>query len=92
MTIDTSVVLKNLEGEAFKDGEKDLTLGLAIASILSKTTKESDPLKIYSLALKFNEGGEVDLTAEDIVVVKEKVKTSDYFTVVAGQILKHLEV
>lgn len=92
MKIDTTKVLKNLDGEAFKDGEKDLTLGMAITSILSKTSKEADPLKIYSLALKFNEGGELDLSAEDIVLVKEKVKVSDYFTVVSGQILQELEV
>lgn len=90
MIINTKQVLKTLEGEDYKDGEKDLTVGLAIAKQLA-TVKSDDPLKSYILSKDFYEKEELDLSAEDIVFVKKILKDSTFFPYLTGHLIELID-
>lgn len=89
MTINTKTVLKTPEGESYKDGESDLTIGRVIASTLA-ITKSNDPWKSYKLTNDFLKDT-VELKAEDIVFIKETFKDSTYFPYIIGQVFEILE-
>jgi len=89
MTIETTTVLKNFEGESFKDGEKDLTLRKVICAIIS-TTKSPDPLLSYLLTERIAKNDEVELTSEEVVFIKSLVKESTYLPYIQGTILNLL--
>ena len=93
MKIDTTKVLVNVTGDPFKDGDKDLTLGKAVAGALSTIKSEGidGNLKSYVLAQRFYSEEEVDITVEDVVFVKDKIVQSTYFPFIIGQIIKILD-
>lgn len=90
MKINTKQKLQTLEGENYKDGEKDLTLGIAVAKQLA-TVKSDDPLKSYILSKDFYEKDELDLTAEDVVFIKKVLKESTFFPYLIGLILETID-
>jgi len=89
MTLNTKTIIKTPEGENYKDGESDLTLGKVVASTLA-VTKSTDPWKSYKLTNDFLKDT-VDLKAEDIVFIKDIFKESTYLPYVIGQVFEILE-
>lgn len=89
MTINTKTVLKNPEGEPYKDGEEVLTIGKAIVNTLA-TTKSTDPWKSYKLTNDFLKDS-VDLKSDDVVFIKETFKEAVFFPYIVGQIFELLE-
>lgn len=93
--IKTNTVLTNFKGEALKDGNKDLTIGNAIAFVLGG--KVSNPTLGWNLGKKFATDEEVELKAEDIVFIKKELnenasqKESGWTSIVVGQIIEMLE-
>jgi hypothetical protein len=76
MIVDKDLVLKDLDGNAIKDGDSDLTLGAACTVALSRcgVTAEGRPAeyaaqkKRYDIARRIK-GGE-SITAEDITEIR----------------------
>lgn len=89
MTINTKTVIKTPDGESYKDGESDLTLGKVIASTLA-ITKSNDPWKSYKLTNDFLKDT-VELKAEDIVFIKEIMKDAEWLPYIIGQVFEILE-
>ena len=96
MIIDANKVLVTLAGDPYKMDDKDLTIGLAVAKVVSEA-KTGDPLRSMVLAKKFYDGGELDLKSEDIVFVKEKLTMvldngqMAFIPFITGQILEELD-
>ncbi len=90
MKINTNDILVNLQGEALKDGNKELTLGLAIANVLVSGAKSTEPLRAYVLSKKlFDTKGELDLDSADVSFLKKTIEDFEgYITLVKGQILE----
>lgn len=96
-------VFKNLNGTELKDGDAavaglDAALSIKTAAVNSlMSTFEADrnlsgdeKLKRYQLAVKINGGGEVDLTAEEIALLKLLIGRA-YPPLVVGQAYLLLE-
>lgn len=82
--------LKLLTGESIKESDKSLTLGSALANIMS--TSSQDPLRSYSLAKTFYEKPEIELNASDLQFVQQTVESSKlYLALIKGQILEMLK-
>jgi hypothetical protein len=95
MIIDFTKVLKTMEGEPLKDGIEDLTLKSVCVNGLLATMQNDQPsgeekLKRYLLATQINNDDEVDVSAEDISLIKKMVGMS-FPTIVAGQAFMMLE-
>lgn len=94
-TIKTKTVLKNLKGDALKDGTEDFTIGALICSVLSG--KVSNPARGYQLAKAFATEKMVELKAEDVVFIKEELehngknKEFGFGALVIGQALEILD-
>lgn len=69
MKIITTTPLKTPDGENYKNGEKDLTLGHVVGTILI-AQKGTDPLKQYQLTNKMF-ADEAELSLEELVLVKK---------------------
>jgi len=98
MKIKTDVVLKNLDGQVMKDNDGkgnavDATLKMAIVNAVLapvQNEKGTDKIKKYELAMKVHKNKEVDLTAEDISLIKERV--GELFPpLIVGQVYNLLE-
>jgi hypothetical protein len=76
MKIDFSAVIKDLDGEAVKDGEKDATLGrVACTALLASYADEpnlaaEDKVKRFRLAEVAARGGEQEMKIDDVALVK----------------------
>jgi hypothetical protein len=76
MKIDFSAVIKDLEGDAVKDGEKDATLGrVACAALLASYADEQnlpaeDKVKRFHLAEVAAKGGEQEMKIDDVALIK----------------------
>lgn len=95
MNIDFSKMLKTLEGKVIKDGETDLTLGMACKKALTvdfkgDTADGHEKYKRYKIAGKVMNAGIIDIKAEDIVVIK-KCAGHVLFTEVMGAVYDALE-
>lgn len=87
--VSTKIVLKDFKGESLKNGEKDLTIGDVVSTVLAG--KSSNPTLAWSLGKKFATENEIDLKAEDIVFLKKEVEASEaWFAIVQGQVLEIL--
>lgn len=83
--IKTNIKLTQMSGEPLKIGEDDMTLGMALANILTQE-KHTDPLRAYVLGTGYYKGEEVQKA--DLKFVEEAVKKSQIFVpIVTGQIL-----
>lgn len=98
MKIKTDVVLKNLDGQVMKDNDGkgnavDATLKMAIVNAVLapvQNEKGTDKIKKYELAMKVHKNKEVDLAAEDISLIKERV--GELFPpLIVGQVYNLLE-
>ena len=95
MKIKTSTILVGLNNEPIKtDKNEDITLGMAIATIIISQPKSDkyDPLKSYVLSNKFYNEDEVDIDASDLSFVKDAIKATGVYTpLISGQLLLILE-
>lgn len=88
--IKTKEILKNFEGENIKNGEKDLTVGMAISMTLGGQV--SNPTLGWILGKKFACDDEVELNAEEIVFIKKELEDSKtWFSIVTGQLIEILD-
>lgn len=106
LKINPHSVLKDLRGKALKDGDPsksdtpDLTLGDLIAGALGgtpskkeDTARQADLVKRFKLAMRFTDvpsGQHVEVTAEEMVTVKECVASLNYLPLATGQALAML--
>ena len=95
MQIDASQFIFNLEGKTVRESDKpdakETTLGMVIGRQLAQQERASDPLRNWALAQKFYAGGTVDVTAEDIVLIKKVVTESPMYAFVTARILQELD-
>ena len=98
MLIKVDILLKTMDGQVMKDmvdGEAiDATLRMAMVNaVLSPIEKESgmDKVKKFNLAKKIHDAeSEVDLTVEEVSLVKERI--GEVFPVlIVGQVFNLLE-
>ncbi len=98
MKIDTNQTLKALNGEVLKDNDGqgnavDATLKMAVVNaLLAPVQKETglDKVKKYELATRIYKNDEVELSSEDIVLIKKCVG-DNFAPIVVGQIFNILE-
>lgn len=92
MKIDASRVLVSLGGEDYTDADgKKLTLGGVLAESLATTT-EGGKMKTYTLAQRCYAGGEVEVDAADMALIKKATEAcKSYNNLVVGQALALLE-
>jgi hypothetical protein len=79
MKIDFSAVIKDLDGEAVKDGDKDATLGrVACSALLASYAAEQnlaaeDKVRRFRLAETAAKGGEQEIKVEDVALIKQLI-------------------
>ena len=79
MKIDFSAVIKDLDGDPVKDGEKDATLGrVACSALLASYADEQglraeDKVKRFRLAEVAAKGGEQEMKVEDVALLKSLI-------------------
>ena len=79
MKIDFSAVIKDLHGDAVKDGDKDATLGrVACTALLASYADEQslaaeDKVKRFRLAEVASKGGQQELAVEDVALLKQLI-------------------
>jgi hypothetical protein len=79
MKIDFSAAIKDLDGEAAKDGEKDATLGRgACTALLASYADEQnlaaeDKVKRFRLAEVAARGGEQEIKIDDVALIKKLI-------------------
>ena len=80
--IDFSVTVTRLDGEPFKFDDKPFTMGFAAYRGLVANTQEtmkldlSELAKRYELAKKVKDGGEVEIDADEAVLIRESLKNA----------------
>lgn len=92
MKVLTSTPIKNLDGVELKlEDQSTLTLGQVIAeAVLSDTS--INKAHAYTLSGKVYRADEVDLTVEDVVLIKKALEAcTSYKTLVTGQAIILLE-
>lgn len=95
MLINLSSSILKLDDTEFDD---KLTLQaviiLALTTIIrsDESTKIEHKIKLYKLAQKISQSAEVDLTAEDIVLIKDRIAATIQNVVVIGRAFDLLEV
>lgn len=95
MKIHTQYVLKDLHGDPIKDKGKDTTLETVLTtSLLSQGVQENpdgnEKYKRFKLANRIIAGGVVELSAEDVVLLK-KVVGQTYMALAVGRVFDILE-
>lgn len=86
--INLDIELKTLNGEAIKENEKVIMVKDICANALLSTEEKMEgrvKLENWNLAQKVYKGGDVDLTPEEIVKIRELVG-KNYTTLIVGQI------
>ena len=80
MKIDFTQVLRDLDGEAIKGPDGDITLGfICVDALLAtlegemKTPNADDMIRRYEFAKAIHKGEEMDLKVEDIVLLKGRI-------------------
>lgn len=90
ITIKTNTILKNFKGEILKQETTDLTVGMAFSTALA--AKVSNPTLGWVLGKKFACDKQVELTAEEVVFLKDVMEKNEFWlAVVTGQCLEILE-
>ena len=98
MKINVDVTLKTLDGQTMMDNDgkgnaveaslKVLLVNAVLAPV--KEDKGVDKVRKYELAKMIFKGGEVDLTPEDIVLIKKQVG-DNFAPIVVGQVWDMLD-
>lgn len=92
MKIKTTLVLNTYTGEAYTENNKELTLGAALAKIISRNEGSTDPLRDNVLSKEIYNNEQIELNAADFEYIKNAVlKTNLYFTGAKGEILLMLQ-
>lgn len=96
MNLDLTTELTSVSnGEVLTDGEEDVTLGLVCSNALlvpdKNTTKAEDKVKKFNLAVKLVEKDTVDVTAEDIVLLKSCINNAYQQPLIVGQAFNLLD-
>ena len=96
--INVDETLKTLDGQTMMDNDgkgnaveaslKTLLVNAVLAP--TKDEKGVDKVRKYELAKMIFKGGEVDLTAEDITLIKKQVG-ENFAPIVVGQVFEMLE-
>jgi len=96
MKINFSKVMLDLEQKPLKEGDRDLTLGpICSNALLMPFPDETDlegteKVKRFRLAEKLYQGGEVDVSPEEIVLIK-KLASKAYAPLLVGRIYEVLD-
>lgn len=93
MILNFDQTLKELNGETIKDEKGEVKLKTFCQNAILAPEKEQnaeEKVRAYQLAIKIQEGGEVEVTAEEIALIKKKVGEA-YAPIVVGQIFEILE-
>ncbi len=91
MKINTQSVMKNFDGSEIKDRDKPVTLrsvcvnALTVPEAPGAAVSGEEKLKRYMLAQRIYGEDEVDLTAEQVTLIKTLVSVS-YGAIVSGQV------
>lgn len=94
MIRDFNAPLKNLDGEPFEDLETLHRIALfACTTVLPKDQHQSmeEKIKLYGLAQKIHPGGEIELTAEQIVLLKTRIAAFPLSPIAIGRAIDLLE-
>lgn len=84
-------VLKDLAGDYLKVGDKDFTLGQALANIVVGDGT-GGKMKLYTLGTRLYQNDSVEVDEADLALIKAAVKVSNaYGAVVVGQVESILE-
>lgn len=87
MKINTTKKVTLLSGKDIPTEDGALTVGKAVANILSSTRK-AGAMKLFVLAQKFYKDATVELDEADLKLVEAEIeKTEVYTTLVTGQLL-----
>lgn len=70
--------MTTLKGESYVNGKDKLTLGDAIANILSYD-KTGGKYKMYKLAEKFASGDEIDIDDADYALIKKSIEDTECY-------------
>jgi hypothetical protein len=79
MKVDFSALIKDLDGDPVKDGEKDATLGrVACTALMASYADEQnlvaeEKVKRFRLAEIAAKGGEQELKVEDVALIKQLI-------------------
>jgi hypothetical protein len=97
MKINFEQTLKDMDGKDITEGKEKKVLTLdkvCVNALLSENQDDrqsgEDKLKVFQLAKKIYGAGEVEVTAEEIVLIKNKVGRF-YLPLVVGQVYEILE-
>lgn len=95
MKVNFGAVLEDFEGKKIVDNERPVTLGaISINSLFAMAkddnTSGEEKLKRYDLGMRLKKGGVVDVTAEEVTLLKNLIGKF-YSVLVVGQAYKILE-
>ena len=98
MKINVDQTLKTLDGKTMMDADSSgnaveaTVKTLLVNAVLAPTKDEKgvDKVRKYELAKMVFKGGEVDLTPEDVVLIKEQVG-NNFAPIVVGQVFEMLD-
>jgi len=98
MKINVDQTLKTLDGKTMMDADSSgnaveaTVKTLLVNAVLAPTKDEKgvDKVRKYELAKMIFKGGEVDLTPEDVVLIKEQVG-NNFAPIVVGQVFEMLD-
>lgn len=97
MKIDFDITIENLYGQNVKDADtnEDITLGKACVTALTIVLQDEkisgdEKFKRYMLATKIVEGGEIIITTEEIVMLKDLIGKV-YGPTIVGPVYMQLE-
>jgi hypothetical protein len=96
MLVNFDAELKGLNGEVIKAQEGNVTLKSIVANALlgnyedERNLQAEQKVKRYKLAHKVTEGGEIEVDAEDTVLMRKLVNKA-YGTLIVGQVFDILK-
>jgi hypothetical protein len=95
MKIDFSQAIKNWDGSVAEDNGTPINLFAVCCNALLATLPNEQPdgmtkIQRFAIALKIKNGGEVEVTAEEISIIKDLVGKT-YSTLIVGQVYNMLE-
>jgi hypothetical protein len=97
MKRDFNQTFTTLEGQPIKDGDKELTLREAALASLQAVFQEdrslsgTEKIRRYTLALRIHAGDPVELTAEDVTLIKDLINRAYGHPAVVAQAWQMLD-
>lgn len=94
MQYDLSTQILNLDGKPFEDGATLRTMAFAAVTAALPDDQNKDlqhKLRLYALAQTIYAGGMVDLTAEDVALIKDRAARTFAHVVALGRMCDILE-